>query len=301
MRDDQRNYAIVGAFVIAMTAGLVVWIAVLAGRTGATDDYHVHFANVMGLSSGTQLLYEGYPIGMIEDIQPTTRDGLQVFRLDVSVQRGWRIPEDSVATITASGLLSAVVVNVRAGTSTALLDPGDEIPSIESPDLFAAMSSVAEDVGELIQGNLKPMLATLAEGGTPIVEDLETFTGKLNETLAQIDHFLSGDNARRIEQILVNLESTSSSFAAASGELEETRLRVDELLDSVNVLLEENRRPVGQAVVDLHESLESVSRHIEAIAYHLEVTTRNMSEFSRQIRENPGVIIRGRASDREAN
>ena len=55
MRDDQRNYAVVGAFVIAMIAGLVIWIAVLAGRTGATDDYHVHFANVMGLSDGTQV------------------------------------------------------------------------------------------------------------------------------------------------------------------------------------------------------------------------------------------------------
>jgi phospholipid/cholesterol/gamma-HCH transport system substrate-binding protein len=283
MRDDQRNYAVVGAFVIAISVGLIAWLAVLAGRTGATDPYHVHFANVMGLLSGTQVLYEGYPIGMIEDIQPTTKDGRQVFRLDLSVERG-----------------SAVVVNVRAGTSSTLLDPGDEIPSVESPDLFAAMSSVAEDMGDLIQGSLKPTLHTLSEGGPEIVEDLEAFTGQLNETLAQIDSFLSGDNARRFEQILVNLESTSTSFAAVSGDLEETRSRVDELINLVNTVLEENRRPVGEAVADLHESLESVSRHIEAIAHHLEVTTRNMNEFSRQIRENPGVIIRGRASDDEA-
>ena len=102
MRDDQRNYAVVGVFVIAVTAGLVAWMAVLAGRTGPTDSYHVHFANVMGLSSGTQVLYQGYPVGMIEDIRPTVREGRPAFRLDLSVQRGWRIPEDSVATITAS-------------------------------------------------------------------------------------------------------------------------------------------------------------------------------------------------------
>ena len=144
------------------------------------------------------------------------------------------------------------------------------------------------------------MLGTLSEGGPEIVEDLGAFTEQLNETLAQIDGFLSGDNARRVEQILVNLESTSTNFAAVSGDLEETRSRVDELIGLVNAVLEENRRPVGEAVVDLQESLESVSRHIEAIAHHLEVTTRNMNEFSRQIRENPGVIIRGRASDDEA-
>jgi len=279
----------------------VVWIAVLAGRTGATDDYHVHFANVMGLSSGTQVLYQGYPVGMIEDIRPMVREGRQVFRLDLSVERGWPIPEDSVATITASGLLSAVVINVEAGASETLLEPGSEISSVEAPDLFAAMSSVAEDMGELIEGSLKPMLDALGEGGPEIIADLEAFTAKLNETLAKIDGFLSEENARRIEDTLENLESTSVSFAAVSGELEQTRLRVDELLDSVNGMVEENRRPVGQAVVDLHESLESVSRHIEAIAYHLEVTTRNMNEFSRQIRENPSVIIRGRASGGEAD
>ena len=301
MRDDQRNYVIVGAFVIAVTLGLVVWIAVLAGRTGATDEYHVHFANVMGLSSGTQVLYQGYPVGMIEDIRATVREGRQVFRLDLSLERGWRIPQDSVATITASGLLSAVVVNVRAGASETLLEPGSEISSVEAPDLFAAMSSVAEDVGELIEESLKPILAAVGEGGPEIIADLEAFTAKLNETLARIDGFLSEENARRIEDTLENLESTSVSFATVSGELEQTRIRVDALLESVNGMVEENRRPVGQAVVDLHESLESVARHIEAIAYNLEVTTRNMNEFSRQIRENPGVIIRGRGSGGEAD
>ena len=202
-----------------------------------------------------------------------------------------------MATVTASGLLAAVVVNVRGGTSTTLLGPGDEIPSVEAPDLFAAVSSVAADMGDLIQGGLKPMLESLAEGGPAITEELETFAEKLNQTLVRIDGFLSGENATRIEHILENLDSASSGFAAVSGGLEQTRLQIDELLESVNTLVEENRRPVGQAVVDLHESLESVSRHIEAIAHHLEVTTRNMNEFSRQIRENPGVIIRGRASD----
>lgn len=301
MRDDQRNYAVVGAFVIAIGVGLIAWLAVLAGHTGATDDYHTHFGNVMGLSSGTQVLYEGFPVGMIEDIQPALKGGRQVFRLDISVRRGWRIPEDSLATITASGLLSAVVVNLKAGASETPLDPGDEIRSVESADLFAAMSSVAEEVGALIEGDLRPMLTRLGEGAPEIIGDLEVFTAKLNETLAHLDSFLSGDNASRIEHILENLESGSASFATVSGDLEQTRRRIDQLLESVNALVDDNRRPLDRTVADLQQSLESVSRHIEAIAHHLEVTTRNMNEFSRQIRENPGVIIRGRASDDDAS
>ena len=62
------------AFVLAMGAALLVWLAVLSGRTGATDPYFILYRNVMGLSVGTQVLYEGYPLGLIEEI---SRDTLQ--------------------------------------------------------------------------------------------------------------------------------------------------------------------------------------------------------------------------------
>jgi phospholipid/cholesterol/gamma-HCH transport system substrate-binding protein len=156
-------------------------------------------------------------------------------------------------------------------------------------------------VGEIIDRDLRPMLGSLGEGAPEIVGQLESFTQSLNETLAHLDGFLTGENAKRIQRILGNLDSGAASLASVSGDLEQTRRRMDELLESVNALVEENRRPLDQSVADLQQSLESVSRHIEAIAHHLEVTTRNMNEFSRQIRENPGVIIRGRTSGDGAN
>jgi phospholipid/cholesterol/gamma-HCH transport system substrate-binding protein len=39
-----------------------------------------------------------------------------------------------------------------------------------------------------------------------------------------------------------------------------------------------------------------VALRADAIAHNLEATTRNMNEFSQQIRENPGLIIRGRSA-----
>ena len=47
---------------------------------------------------------------------------------------------------------------------------------------------------------------------------------------------------------------------------------------------------------DLQHTLETVARHVDAISHNLEVTTHNMNEFSRQLRENPGVLVRGRSS-----
>ena len=49
MRDSRRNYLVTGIFVLGMLVALLAWIALLSGRTGATDPYFVRFANVMGL------------------------------------------------------------------------------------------------------------------------------------------------------------------------------------------------------------------------------------------------------------
>jgi phospholipid/cholesterol/gamma-HCH transport system substrate-binding protein len=113
MRDDKRNYIVVGAFVIMMLVALIVWIAKMSGGTGAKDDYYIVYDNVMGLKKGAEILYEGFPVGHIEGISPVKREGRRSYRVDVSVQRDWPIPEDSVAEITAAGLLSAFVLDIQ--------------------------------------------------------------------------------------------------------------------------------------------------------------------------------------------
>ena len=87
MMDDRRNYILVGAFVLAMLVALVVWIGTLSGVGGSTDSYWIRYSNVMGLSSGTQILFEGYPVGRIESITPQSSAEGGGFRLDVSVER----------------------------------------------------------------------------------------------------------------------------------------------------------------------------------------------------------------------
>ena len=88
MKDDQRNYIIVGAFVLAAVSTLLVWLALLSGRTGPTDAYFVVYDNVMGLQAGTQILFEGYPVGSIDSIEPEHASGRQHFRVDLRVKKG---------------------------------------------------------------------------------------------------------------------------------------------------------------------------------------------------------------------
>ena len=53
-------------------------------------------------------------------------------------------------------------------------------------------------------------------------------------------------------------------------------------------------------MVKLRESIGVISYNIQSIMYNMETTTRNMNEFSRQLRDNPGVILSGKPPADEA-
>ncbi|UCE86986.1 MAG: MCE family protein [Deltaproteobacteria bacterium] len=294
MKDERRNYVVVGGFVLAMVVGLVASIAALSGHTGPTDVYAVRYTNVMGLATGTPVYYEGYPVGVIDAITRIPDAAHPHFRVDVRVERGWHIPADSTAEITASGLLSAVVIDIHGGSSPTALEPGSEIASVESANVFSAIASVAAQLGDLSENSLQPLLESLGEGVPEIVENLEGFAIALNETVGRIREVVTPANTARLERILLNLEVTSERVASVTDGLDETRTQLDEVVGTVNRLLEENEGELGHTVVDLHDSLEAVAARIDAISHNLEVTSRNMNEFSSQIRSNPGVLLRGR-------
>ena len=69
------------------------------------------------------------------------------------------------------------------------------------------------------------------------------------------------------------------------------------MLDSLNTIAEENRPDIRETVVDLRHTFRSLSRRVDAITYNLEGASRNLSEFSRTIRNNPAVLLRGTSKD----
>jgi len=297
MRNDKRNYIVVGAFVITMLVALILWIAVLSGRTGATDGYYIVYDNVMGLKTGVEILYEGFPVGHIEGISPEEREGRLAYRVDLTVKRDWPIPADSVAEITAPGLLSAYVLDIQAGESETLLEPGSEIRGREAAAMLAAVNEVADRLVEVIEESVKPMLANIAEGVPGIVDNVDQFTAELNKTVDQINAILSPVNVERVGQILQNLDRATGEFATLIEDLGGTRELVGGLITKLDALLEKDKGELDLAIRDLRHTLGSISRRIDSVTSDLESTMRNMNEFSRQLRENPGVLVRGRETN----
>jgi phospholipid/cholesterol/gamma-HCH transport system substrate-binding protein len=291
--NDRRNYVVVGFFVLGMLALLIVWLSMLSGRTGPSTSYTIHYDSVMGLAEGTQVFFQGYPSGVIDDIAPSDEPG-NGFLVDVSLSRKLSIPDDSVAVITSSGLLSAVVIDIRAGSSARVLGPGERIASREAANLFELGSDFTAELSDLVRDELRPLLARVNENAPEIFANLNAFTSRLDATAERLDAILGDDNLQHLTRTLENMESTASSASKLASELRETRALLDDVVRSVREFIEENRADLHHATQDLSASLDAFADHAAAISRNLEETTRNMSEFSAQMREDPSVVLRGR-------
>lgn len=86
------------------------------------------------------------------------------YKLELSVQAGWPIPNDSVATVAAAGLISAVTIDIRQGKSTTALNPGERIVGRGQTDLFSVLNQVAGDFRNLSQDGLLPVLKKSGHG-----------------------------------------------------------------------------------------------------------------------------------------
>lgn len=336
MKSTKINYVAVGVFVIGTLTALIAALATLSGRTGATDAYHAVYTNVTGVKFGTQVLYEGYPIGQVEEVTPVAENGGMRFRVDFTVQEGWKIPEDSEAQIRAPGLLSAITISIEAGKSATALKPGAEVVSKEAANIFAVMSSVAGDISNLAQTSIKPMLANLDRTVTvlgdllekdgqrlvgeviamvgdineriPVIAgNIETFSGDMSAASNELAAFLTPENRKAMEDMIVNLNRASadiqllmSSANALMASTEGLVANAEGLVTNADSLVVDNRDKVNATVADLRYVTESLARHVDAINQNLEGTARNMYEFSRQIRQNPGLLLGGTPPEDEA-
>jgi phospholipid/cholesterol/gamma-HCH transport system substrate-binding protein len=326
MLNKNLNYAILGLFVVAMMAIAIAATVALSGRGGSHDRYAVLFENVADIKYGTQVRYEGYPVGQVEEIRPIAKDGAMVFHLEVSVVEGWKIPSDSVASIGSSTFLGAKTVDIRRGKKPTPLSPGDTIASAPSADMFAAMASIAGDFGDLSRNSLRPMvermsglvanvdgliandlsqfvksLNTLAsglQGEVPqIANQLLTFSERLNKTLGSLQTLLSDENVEGVHHVVKNAEQVSQKFITISGGLNGTLDQINGIIANVDRLVETSEGQVNSALKDTQYVLQSLARNIDNFNHNISGTARNMNEFSRLIRQNPGLLLGGSPRD----
>lgn len=304
---------------LVMLAAFFFVLYLVTGRTGPTDAYYVTYTNITGVKYGTPVLYEGYQVGQVEDIEPKREAEGTKYKLTLAIAKDWTIPDDSVASLVASGLLSAITVEIKEGKSKTLLKPGEYLEGQEAANIFTAVNEVAGELQTLSRDSLKPMIDNLnnqvnslanelkaltTESIRPLVDninekldkqifaDIDSLLSKLNEGSDRLLLLMDDNNLDNLNQFLLNMQTASSTLNDLLDRIEETRAAMNGVLIDIDHLVVDNKEDVKSAVNNLQKSLDVISQNINTIIYHMEGSSRNMHELSRQLRENPSLILK---------
>ncbi len=302
MKRDTVNYTLVGAVVAVALVVLLVGLALITGRSGPASEYLVQYRNVTGLRYGAPVFYEGYRIGDVGGIQPQRSAAGTRYKVTLVVKRDWQIPKDSVAHLQSTGLLADMSIGIKEGASREMLAAGAEIRSAESADVFAAFSELAGEVSTLTRDQITPMIKQLSlrvesitgaldDNAPEIIGQAQALLDKLNSASSAMDELLKPENRAAVAAILGNVQGLS-------GELRETRKTVDGAISELADIARENRGDIRSATTDLATVMASLSSRMDVITHHLESATRNLDEFSREIRRNPGQLLRSPEPDK---
>ncbi|OQA34099.1 MAG: mce related protein [Betaproteobacteria bacterium ADurb.Bin341] len=282
MKRDHINYFAVGLFVLLMLALLIFALLKISGDSQKNDVYFTYLKNVSGIKRGAPVTYQGFELGHVEKIEPAQKDGQNYYRLVLAVKHGWKIPSDSQAMISASGLLSGMLVDIREGKKETVLPPGSEISGLDVANLFQSMTALSE--------NLNQRVARIGDKVEESLPEIQALLRKLNQSATLLEATLSGENQAHLASLLKNANASSTHFLRLSTDLHETRKRLDQMLEETHATIKTSRPELEASATELHQALQRVG----TILHHLEGTSLNTRELTRELRLNPSLLLQSK-------
>lgn len=297
MRNDKINYLVVGIFVITAFAVLLGVLFYITGNAGKKEKYYSIYENISGVKHGTPVTYEGYRFGQVVDIQPQQTNKGTFYKVVFSVKEGWKIPGDSISRILASGLLAAIVIDIKEGNGKSYITPGGEITSQPGGNIMKVISNMAADINQITKTGLKPLIENLnksfGEGLPDIMQKLDQLMVQLNSSAGALNDIMNSSNKDKVLNIINNTEDASRNFTQLTEKINHAVTSMNKVIDNTGTLVDSSKPDLLIAISELRTSMEVISQNIDTIIHNMNATSRNMNEFSRQIRQNPGLLLGG--------
>jgi phospholipid/cholesterol/gamma-HCH transport system substrate-binding protein len=282
---SRAEKARLGVFLIGTAVLLVVVIFAMVGKKlfTKTVPYYTRLSeSVSGLELGTTVKQNGVDVGTIVAILADTSDiRRSVVRFEVA--KGTAVKSDMVASLGSYGITGLKYLELTGGSYSAPDVPiGGEVRSELST--LGKITQRADSIAYKIDRLLGNVLALTESGGRAQLEKLVNSSVNLAASLDS----LTADVARvrpgrRLDAILADAEGATAALRdkIKKAEVDETVHEYRKVAEGAVALTQKLDITVLRIQEDLSQSMNNMKE-----------TMKNMNAFSRQIRENPSVLLR---------
>jgi len=224
--EEKVNFAVVGVFVLVLSAALiggVLWLS--SGKTyGKSYDLYLTYINesVAGLNLNAPVRYRGVEVGRVKKISlaPGNVEQVQVM---MAIESGTPVKKDTVAILSTQGLTGIAFVDLTGGSRDApelkAITDGD-FPIIRSgPSLMVRLDASLIDVAQTFKNaaRVSDQLPALIQR---LHRSADVFDGMSNE-LSRAGGKFSNETLPEVHQLVSELRDMTSSLQRFGYQLEQ--------------------------------------------------------------------------------
>ena len=191
--ETRAHHFLIGAFMLIMTLALfafLIWF-IRGDSASSYNEYDIFFEeSVAGLPRGSDVLFNGIPVGRVTDIRIAPNDPSQV-QVSVQIQTVVPVSQDSVARLSIQGLTGVLFVEISGGNPNS-----------------AELRTLA--------GRTRPIIRSEVSAIQRVFASAPELLGKAGQILDRIESVLSDENLKNFEGIMADLKTTSSAVATRS-------------------------------------------------------------------------------------
>ena len=295
------NYALVGAFVLALGAVLIAGVLWLASGGAWQKQYDLYLAvedeSVAGLNLNAPVKYNGVDVGKVRSIELDLANPQRV-NLLFAIERGTPVKEDTIAVLKTQGLTGIAYVELSGGaigSPPLRAKPGSRYPEIRTkPSLSARLENILTSVLTKLDGTSNAINAILG------VENQAAF----KSALADIAIVARTVAARRdtIDAGITQAGRTLDNTAKATVQMEAVVARIGRSADAVEKMGNEVAKTsasAGQAVDAIGPDVKRFSTEtlpeLERLMGELGILSKSLRRLSEQTTRDPRGLIFGRS------
>lgn len=246
-----------------------------------TDNYRVEFTNIGELTNSAPVYINGCKVGNVSSIEHNFNES-EIVTLTLSLNQGLRLPEGSYAQI-HNKLMGGSTICIVMGKGEGTIEPGTTLKGVleagamdEVGNMMPQIEAMLPKVDSMLT-SLNTIFANPAINNT--LNNLETLTGQLNTTSAQLNKLVSNDIPTALDKVI---------------EIEDDLLKVSSQLSEVDyasmiATLDASLNNIQQITAALNEGNGTVGMLLNDTALYskLNETCEAANALLEDLKENP--------------
>jgi phospholipid/cholesterol/gamma-HCH transport system substrate-binding protein len=227
--EEKVNFAVVGIFVLVLSAALiggVLWLS--SGRSyGTSYDIYLTYIkeSVAGLNLNAPVRYRGVEVGRVQKIALAPGNVEQV-QVTLAIESGTPIKVDTVAILSTQGLTGIAFVDLTGGSRDASVlqaKNGEPYPVIRSgPSLMVRLDASLIDAAQTLKNAVRlseelPQLTHRIQRSADVFDNMSNELARAG-TNASVK--FTGETLPGIHQLVVELRDMTASLRRVGNQLE---------------------------------------------------------------------------------